>query len=45
MIDTADAPDAPRVEALGVRAVVTDTVMLDARIAAALARQTLAAVA
>ncbi len=45
VIDTADAPDAPRVEALGVRAVVTDTVMLDARIAAALARQTLAAVA
>jgi LPPG:FO 2-phospho-L-lactate transferase len=45
VIDTADAHDAPRVEALGVHAVVTDTLMLDARIAAALARQTLAAVA
>jgi LPPG:FO 2-phospho-L-lactate transferase len=45
VIDTADAADAPRVEALGVHAVVADTLMLDARIAAALARQTLAAVA
>jgi len=45
VIDTADARDAARVEALGVRAVVTDTLMLDARVAAALARQTLAAVA
>lgn len=45
VIDTADAADASRVEALGVHAVVADTLMLDARIAAALARQTLAAVA
>ncbi len=45
VIDTADAADAARVEALGVRAVVTDTLMRDARIAAALARETLAAVA
>jgi LPPG:FO 2-phospho-L-lactate transferase len=45
VIDDADAADAARVEALGVRAVVTDTMMRDARIAAALARQTLAAVA
>jgi LPPG:FO 2-phospho-L-lactate transferase len=45
VIDAADAADAPRIEALGVRPVVTDTLMRDARIAAALARQTLAAVA
>ena len=45
VIDTADAADAPRIEALGVRPVVTDTLMRDARIAAALARETLAAVA
>jgi len=46
VIDTRDrAPTPPASRRLGVRAVVTDTVMLDARIAAALARQTLAAVA
>ena len=45
VIDVTDADDAARVEALGVRAVVTDTMMRDARIAAALARDTLAAVA
>jgi LPPG:FO 2-phospho-L-lactate transferase len=45
VIDAADAAAAPRVEALGVRAVVADTLMRDARIAAALARDTLAAVA
>ncbi len=45
VIDAADADDAGQVEALGVHAVVTDTLMRDARIAAALARETLAAVA
>ncbi len=45
VIDTLDAPDARRIEALGVRPVVTDTVMRDARVAATLARDTLAAVA
>jgi LPPG:FO 2-phospho-L-lactate transferase len=45
VIDAKDAHLAPQVEALGVRAVVTDTVMRDARVAAALARNTLAAVA
>jgi LPPG:FO 2-phospho-L-lactate transferase len=45
VIDGADAVLAARVEALGVRAVVADTVMRDARVAAALARNTLAAVA
>ncbi len=45
VIDAADAAAAPRVEALGVRAAVADTLMRDARIAAALARDTLAAVA
>jgi len=45
VIDAADAAAAPAVEALGVRAVVTDTLMRDARVAAALARDTLAAVA
>ncbi len=45
VIDAADAAAASRVEALGVRAVVADTLMRDARIAAALARDTLAAVA
>lgn len=45
VIDKSDAADAPRVEALEVRPVVTDTLMRDARVAAALARQTLAAVA
>ena len=45
VIDSADAALAADVEALGVRAVVADTVMRDARVAAALARHTLAAVA
>lgn len=45
VIDAADAADAPAVEALGMRAVVADTLMRDARVAAALARETLAAVA
>lgn len=45
VIDAADAALAPRVEALDVRAVVADTFMSDARVAAALARHTLAAVA
>jgi LPPG:FO 2-phospho-L-lactate transferase len=45
VIDAQDAQIAPQVEALGVRAVVADTVMRDARVAAALARHTLAAVA
>ena len=45
MIDATDAAHAAAVEALGVRAVVTDTLMRDARVAAALARDTLAAVA
>jgi LPPG:FO 2-phospho-L-lactate transferase len=45
VIDAADAQLAPRVEALGVHAVVADTVMRDARVAATLARHTLAAVA
>jgi LPPG:FO 2-phospho-L-lactate transferase len=45
VIDARDADLAPSVEALGVRAVVADTVMRDARVAAALARHTLAAVA
>jgi LPPG:FO 2-phospho-L-lactate transferase len=45
VIDAADAAHAPEVEALGVRAVVADTLMRDARVAAALARETLAAVA
>jgi LPPG:FO 2-phospho-L-lactate transferase len=45
VIDTADADAVPRIEALGVHAVVADTLMRDERIAAALARDTLAAVA
>ena len=45
VIDAKDAAHAPAVEALGVRAVVADTLMRDARVAAALARETLAAVA
>lgn len=45
VVDTADAADVERITALGVRPVVTDTLMRDARIAAALARETLAAVA
>jgi LPPG:FO 2-phospho-L-lactate transferase len=45
VIDTGDAAHAGEIEALGVRAVVADTLMTDARVAAALARDTLAAVA
>jgi LPPG:FO 2-phospho-L-lactate transferase len=45
VIDSVDAAHARAVEALGVRAVVADTLMRDARVAAALARETLAAVA
>jgi len=45
VIDTLDERDARRIEALDVRPVVTDTLMRDARVAAALARETLAAVA
>jgi LPPG:FO 2-phospho-L-lactate transferase len=45
VIDAADAARADAVDALGVRAVVADTLMRDARVAAALARETLAAVA
>jgi LPPG:FO 2-phospho-L-lactate transferase len=45
VIDGGDAARALEVEALGVRAVVADTLMTDARVAAALARETLAAVA
>jgi LPPG:FO 2-phospho-L-lactate transferase len=45
VIDATDAADAPAVDALGVRAVVADTLMRDARVAAALAREALAAVA
>jgi LPPG:FO 2-phospho-L-lactate transferase len=45
VIDAVDRARAPEVEALGVRAVVTDTIMRSPEVAAALARQTLAAVA
>ena len=45
MIDTVDAHRAAEVEAAGVRAVVTDTMMHSPEIAAALAAPTLAAVA
>ncbi len=45
VVDTGDAAHADEIEALGVRAVVADTLMTDARVAAALARDTLAAVA
>jgi LPPG:FO 2-phospho-L-lactate transferase len=45
VIDAGDEKRAPEVEAQGVRAVVADTVMRDARVAAALARHALAAVA
>src|SRR5262249_31558491 len=44
VIDTGDADRAAEIEALGVRAVVADTLMTDPRVAAALARGTLAAV-
>ncbi len=45
VIDAGDASRAAEVEAAGVRAVVADTLMTDARVAAALARHTLDAVA
>src|SRR6266545_5612988 len=45
VIDAGDAARAAEVEALGVHAVATDTLMRDARVAAALARNTLDAVA
>ncbi len=45
VIDAGDADRAAEVAAVGVRPVVADTLMRDARIAAALARDTLAAVA
>jgi LPPG:FO 2-phospho-L-lactate transferase len=45
VIDAGDASRAADVEARGVRAVVADTLMTDARVAAALARHTLDAVA
>jgi len=45
VIDAGDAHRATEVEATGVRAVVADTLMTDARVAAALARHTLDAVA
>jgi LPPG:FO 2-phospho-L-lactate transferase len=45
VIDSGDAARAAEVEALGVHARVADTLMTDARVAAALARETLAAVA
>jgi LPPG:FO 2-phospho-L-lactate transferase len=45
VIDAVDADRAPEVDALGVRAVVTDTIMRSPEVAATLARQTLAAVA
>jgi LPPG:FO 2-phospho-L-lactate transferase len=45
VIDTGDAARAGEIEALGVRAVTAETLMIDARVAAALARDTLAAVA
>jgi LPPG:FO 2-phospho-L-lactate transferase len=45
VIDDQDAARAREVQALGVRPVVTDTLMTDVGVAAALARETLAAVA
>jgi LPPG:FO 2-phospho-L-lactate transferase len=45
VIDNGDSARAGEIDALGVRAVVADTLMTDARVAAALARDTLAAVA
>jgi LPPG:FO 2-phospho-L-lactate transferase len=45
VIDAVDRARAPEVEALGVRAIVTDTIMRSPQVAAALARETLAAVA
>ncbi len=45
VIDAVDAPRAAAVEAAGMRVVVTDTIMRSPEVAAALARETLAAVA
>lgn len=45
VIDRVDRDLVPAIEGMGVRAVTTDTVMRDATVAAALARETLAAVA
>lgn len=45
VIDRSDEDLVPVIEAMGVRAVTTETVMRDATVAAALARETLAAVA
>jgi LPPG:FO 2-phospho-L-lactate transferase len=45
VIDHTDRANAPAIASLGVRAVTTDTLMRDARVAAALAELTLAAVA
>jgi LPPG:FO 2-phospho-L-lactate transferase len=45
VIDAVDAKLAPAVETAGVRAVVTDTMMRSPEVAAALAAETLAAVA
>lgn len=45
VIDRADRDLVPTIEAMGVRAITTDTVMRDATVATALARKTLAAVA
>ena len=45
VLDTVDAAAAPAVEALGLRPVVTDTIMTDDDARARLARETLAALA
>ncbi len=45
VIDSGDADRADEITALGVRPAVADTLMVDARVAAALAREALAAVA
>ena len=45
VVDDADRNRVAEIEALGLQAVVADTLMRDARVAAALARDTLAAVA
>jgi hypothetical protein len=45
VIDSVDRAQAETIESMGVQAVVADTLMRDARVTAALARRTLAAVA
>jgi hypothetical protein len=45
VVDAGDASRTGEIEALGVHAVTAETLMTDARVAAALARDTLAAVA